>query len=71
MGFLARLLLFLLKRCPSVSVQVTPPDFSQDPEEDINDHLDSLDDDGYALWVDYLEHMYNLDPTPHHHDHTS
>lgn len=68
MGPIARLLLFLLKLCPSVSVQVTPQEPSQDLDEDISDHIDSLDDDGITLWVDYLEHMYELDPSQHHYD---
>ena len=67
MGPLARLLLFLLKHCPSVSVQVTPPDSSQDPEEDISDHLDTLDDYGIENWIDYLEYCFTLEPSQHHH----
>ena len=65
MGPLARLLLFLLKRCPSVSVVVTPQDPSLDPEKDISDHIDALDDDAFNIWVDYLETMYAIDTTLH------
>jgi hypothetical protein len=41
------------------------------PEVDLTDHIDSLDADGYALWVDFLEHCLQLDSAKYRHDHTS
>ena len=72
MGLVARLLAVILwpltwNSSPNPPMPTAPSPDPDGPEVDLTDHIDSLDDDAIALWVDYLEECLQLDSSKHYH----
>ena len=67
MGPIARLLIFLLRLCPSVTT-VTPTEATQDLEPDLDEGLDDWPSQEALenhMTLAYLEHCFNLEPSTH------
>ncbi len=65
MGPVARLLIFLLRLCPSVTT-VTPTEATQEFEEELDEGLDDWPSQEALenhMTLAYLEHCFNLEPS--------
>ena len=74
MGPVARLLIFLLRLCPSVTM-VTPTEATQESEANLDDLEDDQPIDDWPsqealenhMTLAYLEHCFNLESSTHDH----